>query len=91
MVGLGETDGEIAALLADLHDAGCQILTIGQYLRPSRLHLPVQRYVEPERFDDFAALARQIGIREVLAGPFVRSSYRAAEVARQCKEGGSDH
>ncbi len=85
MVGLGETDEEVADLLADLHEAGCQILTIGQYLRPSRHHLSVQRYVEPERFDRYAAQARAIGISQVLAGPFVRSSYRAAEVARLAK------
>lgn len=88
MVGLGETDDEIEGLLTDLHTAGCQILTIGQYLRPSRHHLPVRRYVEPEHFERYAELARQIGIGQVLAGPFVRSSYRAAEVARQATEGG---
>ena len=88
MVGLGETDEEIAGLLGDLHEAGCQILTIGQYLQPSRHHLPIQRYVEPERFDEYARQAREIGIHHVLAGPFVRSSYRAAEVAREAREGG---
>ena len=88
MVGLGETETEIDELLHDLHDAGCQILTIGQYLRPSRSHLPVRRYVEPALFEQYAARARQIGIGEVLAGPFVRSSYRAAEVARQSRCGG---
>lgn len=81
MVGLGETDDEIGELVADLAAAGCQVLTIGQYLRPSRQHLPVQRYVEPECFDDYTAQARAAGISQVLAGPFVRSSYRAAEVA----------
>jgi lipoic acid synthetase len=88
MVGLGETDEEIEELLVDLHEAGCQILTIGQYLRPSRHHLPVQRYVEPERFEEYAAQARAVGISQVLSGPFVRSSYRAAEVARLVKEVG---
>jgi lipoic acid synthetase len=88
MVGLGETDEEISELLVDLHAAGCQILTIGQYLRPSRHHLAVQRYVEPERFEEYAAAARAIGIDQVLSGPFVRSSYRAAESARLAKEGG---
>lgn len=88
MVGLGETDEEITQLLTDLYEAGVQILTIGQYLQPSRHHLPIQRYVEPERFDEYARQAREIGIRHVLAGPFVRSSYRAAEVAREAREGG---
>lgn len=81
MVGLGETDDEVMQLIEDLQEAGCQILTIGQYLRPSRAHLPVQRYVEPEKFDAYALAARKIGIPQVLAGPFVRSSYRAAETA----------
>lgn len=88
MVGLGETDTEIEELLTDLCAAGCQILTIGQYLRPSRHHLPVQRYVEPQQFDRYAELAKALGIGQVLAGPFVRSSYRAAEVARQATEDG---
>lgn len=88
MVGLGETDAEVAELMRDLAEAGCQILTIGQYLRPSRRHLPVQRYVEPERFDEYAQQAQAMGIPQVLSGPFVRSSYRAAEVVRRIKEGG---
>ncbi|MEI6500653.1 MAG: lipoyl synthase [Armatimonadota bacterium] len=88
MVGLGETEEEVTELLIDLQAAGCQILTIGQYLRPSRQHLPVQRYVEPAQFDRYAEMARELGIGQVLAGPFVRSSYRAAEVARQATEGG---
>lgn len=88
MVGLGETEAEIEALLEDLHAAGVEILTIGQYLRPTRHHLPVQRYVEPEQFEAYAQLARQIGLSQVLAGPFVRSSYRAAEVARQARGSG---
>jgi lipoyl synthase len=81
MVGLGETDEQVVGLLQDLHAAGCQILTIGQYLRPSREQLPVRRYVEPAQFEQYAAWGREIGIEHVLSGPFVRSSYRAAEVA----------
>lgn len=84
MVGLGETDDEVRGLMGDLCEAGCQILTIGQYLRPSRRQLPVRRYVEPERFADYARWAQEIGIPHVLSGPFVRSSYRAAEVAAEC-------
>jgi len=80
MVGLGETDEQIMELLRDLYAAGCQILTIGQYLRPSRLQLPVQCYVEPAQFEQYAAWGHEIGLEHVLAGPFVRSSYRAAEV-----------
>lgn len=87
MVGLGETDEQVVELMTDLREAGCQILTIGQYLRPSRQQLPVRRYVEPEQFDWFAARGREIGIDHVFAGPFVRSSYRAAEVvARRARE-----
>jgi lipoic acid synthetase len=84
MVGLGETDEEVRELMGDLSAAGCQILTIGQYLRPSRRQLPVRRYVEPARFAEYAAWAREAGIPHVLSGPFVRSSYRAAEVAAEC-------
>ena len=84
MVGLGETDEEVRELMGDLSAAGCQILPIGQYLRPSRRQLPVCRYVEPERFAEYAVWARGLGIPHVLSGPFVRSSYRAAEVAAEC-------
>jgi lipoyl synthase len=82
MVGLGETDEELLELLGDLAAAGAQIVTIGQYLRPSRRHWPVARYVEPGRFEDYARWGREAGIAQVVAGPFVRSSYRAAEAAR---------
>jgi lipoic acid synthetase len=82
MVGLGESDAELAEAMRDLHAAGCQMLTIGQYLQPSRRHLPVARYVPPEKFADYARLAREIGLAKVIAGPFVRSSYHAAEAAR---------
>lgn len=81
MVGLGETEAEVSELIADLAEAGVQILTIGQYLRPSRRHWPVQRYVEPERFEEYAALGRAAGIPQVLSAPFVRSSYQAAQAA----------
>lgn len=86
MVGLGETDEEVRELMGDLSAARCQILTIGQYLRPSRRQLPVHRYVEPARFAEYAAWARESGIPHVQSGPFVRSSYRAAEVAAECVE-----
>ena len=82
MAGLGETDDELYEAMVDLQQAGCQILTIGQYLRPSRNHRPVARYVTPERFAEYARWGESLGIAAVVAGPFVRSSYRAAETAR---------
>lgn len=81
MVGLGETDEEIVAAMADLAAAGCNLLTLGQYLRPSRRHLPVARYMPPERFAELAREGEALGLSQVIAGPFVRSSYRAAEAA----------
>ena len=83
MVGLGETDEELAALFADAADAGVDILTIGQYLRPSWDNLPVARYCEPAQFETLAGLARQKGIAVVQAGPYVRSSYLAESVFRE--------
>ncbi|MFO7945397.1 MAG: lipoyl synthase [Armatimonadota bacterium] len=82
MVGVGETDDEIKQLLDDLAAARCEIVTIGQYLQPTRQHHPVDRYVPPERFDVYAQWARRAGIPHVSSGPFVRSSYRAASLAR---------
>jgi lipoic acid synthetase len=82
MLGMGETLEEVAAVMHDLHRAGCAMLTLGQYLQPSRQHLEVARYVEPE---EFAKLRRQglaIGFDHVEAGPLVRSSYHAAEQYR---------
>ena len=83
MVGLGETDAEVETTLRDMHAAGVQILTIGQYLRPSREHWAVQRYVEPAQFDAWADLAREIGFAAVASSPMVRSSYKSEELARQ--------
>lgn len=81
IVGLGETRDEVRETLGDLGDVGISILTIGQYLQPTRRHAPVARYVEPGEFDEFVAWGNEAGIPHVLAGPFVRSSYRAAETA----------
>ncbi len=83
MLGLGETIDELFDVLADLRGVGCDILTLGQYLAPT-LHqsIPVARYVPPEEFDALAELARRLGFRQVVAGPFVRSSYHAAEMLR---------
>jgi lipoic acid synthetase len=77
MVGLGETDDEIGEAMLDLYRAGCEALTIGQYLAPSRRHAPVSRYVPPETFEEYARQGMAIGFRNVASGPMVRSSYHA--------------
>jgi len=81
MLGLGETTEEVLDVLADLRDVGCDILTLGQYLQPTPAHLPVERYVPPEEFDEIGNLARRLGFALVASGPFVRSSYHAGEMA----------
>jgi lipoic acid synthetase len=80
MLGLGETDDEIRETMDDLRAAGVDILTLGQYLRPTRSHLPVERYVTPEQFDRYRDWGAAAGFREVFSGPLVRSSYRAEQV-----------
>ena len=80
MVGLGETDEEIAAVLGDLRAAGVDIVTMGQYLRPTREHAPVDRYVSPDGFRALEAQARALGFPTVYSGVFVRSSFNAEEV-----------
>lgn len=80
MVGLGESDVEVDQTLRDLRRAGVDVLTIGQYLRPSRRHAPVERYVSPRDFEVFAARARALGFPGVFSGVFVRSSYHAGDV-----------
>jgi lipoic acid synthetase len=77
MLGLGEEADEVRATMADLRAAGVQLLTLGQYLRPSPAHLPVVRYVPPAEFEALAADGRALGFRHVEAGPLVRSSYHA--------------
>lgn len=77
MVGLGETDGEVLQTMDDLLYAGCKIITIGQYLQPTIEHLPVQRYVTPEKFDEYKEIALEKGFRFVESQPLVRSSYHA--------------
>jgi len=81
MRGLGETTDELLDTLADLHDAGCRLLTLGQYLQPSPAQMPVVRYLPPEEFEHLGELARRIGFEQVASGPFVRSSYHAREMA----------
>jgi lipoic acid synthetase len=80
---MGERDDEVVQALADLRAAGVTLLTMGQYLRPSADHLPVDRYVSPAQFDALAARARELGFHEVAAGPLVRSSYHAEQLARR--------
>ncbi len=77
MVGVGETRDEVLDVVRDAAAAGVQIMTIGQYLQPSREHHPVVRYWQPQEFDDLAAAGRDLGIAWVEAGPLVRSSYHA--------------
>ncbi len=79
MLGLGETEAEILAAMADLRHSGCDILTLGQYLQPTVRHLPVTEYVAPETFARYAVRAREIGFMRVASGPMVRSSYHAEE------------
>ena len=81
MLGLGETVEEVLEVCADLRSVGCEMITIGQYLQPSPEHLPVERYVPPEEFDEIGRLVRTIGFGMVASGPFVRSSYHAGEMA----------
>ena len=79
MLGLGETADEVVAAMRDLRAVDCQRLTIGQYLRPSLAHIPVDRYWTPEEFDELGDIARDLGFRDVRSGPLVRSSYHAAD------------
>jgi len=79
MLGLGEVETDMVAAMKDLRAAGVSILTLGQYLRPSKGHIPVTEYVSPDRFDRYKKLAGELGFLYVASGPFVRSSYRAGE------------
>lgn len=92
MVGLGESRAELFQAMRDLREMDVDILTVGQYLRPSEDHVPVMRYYPPEEFDEIASEARSMGFRSVASGPFVRSSYNAAEVyqAIGLRRGGRD-
>jgi lipoic acid synthetase len=87
MLGLGETHEEISGTLTDLRAAGIDIVTLGQYLRPTLNHLPVQRYVTPEEFDRYRALALSLGFLECVSGPLVRSSYRAEQALNRNNAG----
>ena len=85
IVGMGETHDEITAAMSDLRDAGCDLLTIGQYLRPSPLQIPVSRYVPPEQFAEWKIAGEAIGFAWVEAGPLVRSSYHAGKQHRAAR------
>ena len=85
MVGLGESEEEIGELLRELKGAGCDCVTIGQYLQPTRSQIPARKYWDPERFKEWSELAKSIGIRYVVAGPLVRSSYQSKEVLEKIR------
>jgi len=86
ILGLGETREEISPALVDLHNAGCDLITITQYLRPTNKHHPVERWVKPEEFVELAQEAEQVGFLGVMSGPLVRSSYRAGRLYKQAME-----
>jgi lipoic acid synthetase len=86
ILGMGETPDEVREALTDLHDAGCDLVTITQYLRPSARHHPVERWVKPEEFVEHSGYAERLGFAGVMAGPLVRSSYRAGRLYAQALE-----
>ncbi len=86
ILGMGETREEVSQALQDLHDAGCDLITITQYLRPTPKHHPVIRWVKPHEFVELAAEAEEIGFLGVMSGPLVRSSYRAGRLYKQAQE-----
>jgi len=86
ILGLGETREEVSQALVDLHNAGCDLITITQYLRPTNKHHPVERWVKPHEFVELAQEAEQIGFLGVMSGPLVRSSYRAGRLYKQAME-----
>jgi lipoic acid synthetase len=86
ILGMGETRAEVSQALADLHTAGCDLVTITQYLRPSSLHHPVERWVRPEEFVELRDEAEALGFAGVMSGPLVRSSYRAGRLWAQAMQ-----
>ncbi len=88
MLGLGEEPWEVQKVLEDLLENDCRLLTLGQYLSPSKQHLPVERYVPPEEFDSWRETGLEMGFSFVASGPLVRSSYNAAEMYRECRKRG---
>jgi lipoic acid synthetase len=83
MLGLGETEEEVRALMRDARDVGCDILTIGQYLQPTKQHLPIVEFVHPDRFKALEEAGYSSGFKAVYSGPLVRSSYHAELAARK--------
>ena len=77
MLGLGETEEEVIQVMDDLRTVGCEVMTIGQYLQPTREHLTVNEYIRPEQFEKYRQIGLEKGFRHVESGPLVRSSYRA--------------
>ncbi len=90
ILGLGETREEVTQALVDLHDAGCDLITITQYLRPTNRHHPVERWVKPEEFVELSKEATDIGFLGVMSGPLVRSSYRAGRLYKQAIDAKAD-
>ncbi len=90
MVGLGETSDELVEVFRDLRQVDCQILTVGQYLRPSLAHLPMARYYTPDEFRELKRIALDLGFGHVESGPLVRSSYHAHEQAESYARGSED-
>ncbi len=91
ILGLGETREEVSQALIDLHSAGCDLITITQYLRPTNRHHPVVRWVKPEEFVELAAEATEAGFLGVMSGPLVRSSYRAGRLYKQAMAARANH
>jgi lipoic acid synthetase len=85
MLGFGETREEVLGLLRDLREAGCDLLTIGQYLQPRPDRLPVARFVPPEEFEEYKRVGEEMGFKAVASGPFVRSSFQAAQMYENTK------
>jgi lipoic acid synthetase len=89
MVGLGETSEEVRRTLQDMLEAGCSMLTLGQYLQPTPANLPVERFVPPEEFEKWRNISKEMGFAMVASGPFVRSSYHAGDLYRTIQSGHS--
>jgi lipoic acid synthetase len=87
MLGLGEEKEEVIQALADMREVGVDFITIGQYLRPTRKHLSIKRFVEPKEFDEIASIAKDLGFLSVASGPLVRSSFKAREFYEQAVQG----
>ena len=86
MLGLGESEDELLKSFNDIRSAGVDVLTLGQYMRPTINHLPVEKWYSPEEFQYMKKLALDIGFKEVASGPLVRSSYRADKIAHLIKD-----